>query len=139
LVGHAHAWKSGPGSLSYENPAVSWTVFVSSGIALVAGRAARQFRAGAATNITPWLGISTNGGMQDHLPQHVHDELHSRALVLDDGKTRLALVTVDSFMVPRQILDAAKKLIHQHTSLPIENILISATHTVGTATPGVPK
>ena len=98
----------------------------------------RQFRAGAATsNITPWLGISSNGGMQDRIPGHVHDELHARALVLDDGQTRLALVTVDSCMVPRQILDAAKKLVQQHTGLPIENMLISATHThtAGTATP----
>jgi len=98
----------------------------------------RQFRAGAATsNITPWLGISSNGGMQDRVPQHVHDELHARALVLDDGQTRLAVVTVDSCMVPRQILDAAKKLIHQHSGLPIENMLMSATHThtAGTATP----
>jgi neutral ceramidase len=98
----------------------------------------RQFRAGAATsNITPWLGISSNGGMQDRIPGHVHDELHARALILDDGQTRLALATVDSCMVPRQILDAAKKLVQQHTGFPIENMLISATHThtAGTATP----
>jgi hypothetical protein len=98
----------------------------------------RQFRAGAATsNITPWLGISSNGGMQDRVPQHVHDELHARALVLDDGQTRLAVVTVDSCMVPRQILDAAKKLVQLRSGLPIENMLMSATHThtAGTATP----
>src|SRR5262245_61649649 len=98
----------------------------------------RQFRAGAATsNITPWLGISSNGGMQDRVPKHVHDELHARAVVLDDGQTRLALVTVDSCMVPRQILDAAKQLAHQHTGLPIENMMMSATHThtAATATP----
>ena len=34
-------------------------------------------------------------------------------------------------------LDAAKKLVQQHTGLPIENMLMSATHThtAGTATP----
>jgi hypothetical protein len=74
--------------------------------------------------------------MQDRVPQHVHDELHARALVLDDGETRLALVTVDSCMVPRQILDAAKKLVQQHTGLPIENMLMSATHTHTAATAG---
>ncbi|HEY2931671.1 MAG TPA: neutral/alkaline non-lysosomal ceramidase N-terminal domain-containing protein [Acidobacteriota bacterium] len=104
----------------------------------VAAQAARQFRAGAATsNITPWLGISSNGGMQDRKPQHVHDELHARALVLDDGQTRLALVTVDSCMVPRSILDAAKKLVNQHTGLDIANMLMSATHT-HTAATGTP-
>ena len=113
------------------------TAFVFSGIDLPAQQA-RQFRAGAATsNITPWLGISSNGGMQDRVPQHVHDELHARAVVLDDGRTRLALVTVDNCVVPRPIFDAAKKLVHQHTGLPIENMLMSATHThtAATATP----
>jgi neutral ceramidase len=116
----------------------SLAVFVSSQPTVMAAQKSRQFRAGAATsNITPWLGISSNGGMQDRLPQHVHDELHSRALALDDGQTRLALVTVDSCMVPRQLLDAAKKLVHEHTSLPMENMLMSATHThtAGTAAP----
>src|SRR5262245_44975653 len=116
-----------------------WLTFLAiSWVALAFGQPERQFRAGAATsNITPWLGISSNGGMQDRVPQRVHDELHARALVLDDGQSRLALVTVDSCMVPRHILDAAKELIHQHTGLAPEHILISATHThtAGTATP----
>src|SRR4030095_3326337 len=114
------------------------TVFALSCLTPAIAQQLRQFRAGAATsNITPWLGISSNGGMQDRVPQQVHDELHARALVLDDGQTRLAVVTVDSCMVPREILDAAKKLVHQHSGLPIENMLMSATHThtAGTATP----
>jgi len=106
------------------------SVWVFSSTLLSIAQPNRQFRAGAATsNITPWLGISSNGGMQDRVPTHVHDELHSRAVVLDDGQTRLALVTVDSCMVPRQIFDSAKNLVHQHTGLPIENMLMSATHT----------
>lgn len=91
---------------------------------------ARQLRAGAATsNITPWLGLSINGNMQDIKAAHVHDELHVRCLVLDNGETRLAIVVVDSCMVPRAIFDEAKRLVHDTTGLPIENMLISATHT----------
>lgn len=121
-----------------KRPLCLATLMFLSVITPVAAQPQQQFRAGAATsNITPWLGISSNGGMQDRVPGHVHDELHARALVLDDGQTRLALVTIDSCMVPRQILDAAKKLIHQHTGLPVENMLMSATHThtAATATP----
>lgn len=113
-------------------------LFLLRGAVRSAAEPVRQLRAGAATsNITPWLGISSNGGMQDRIPQHVQDELHARALALDNGQTRLALVTVDSCMVPRHIFDAAKKLVHQHTDLPIENMLMSATHThtAGTAAP----
>jgi hypothetical protein len=46
---------------------------------------AHQFRAGAATSkITPPLGVSINGGMQDHPALYIHDELHARCLVLDE-------------------------------------------------------
>ncbi|MEK7685918.1 MAG: neutral/alkaline non-lysosomal ceramidase N-terminal domain-containing protein [Verrucomicrobiota bacterium] len=90
----------------------------------------RSFRAGAAaSNITPWLGLSINGGMQDIIAGQIHDELHARCLVLEDGQTRLALAVVDSCMVPREIHAAAKRLIHEQTGIPAEHMLISATHT----------
>lgn len=88
------------------------------------------FLAGAAAaNITPWMGISINGNMTDHKGANVHDQLHARALVLDDGRARLAIVVTDSCMIYRDIFDAAKKLIHGRTGMPMENILMSATHT----------
>lgn len=91
---------------------------------------ARQFRAGAAaSNISPWLGLSINGGMNDHKATHIHDDLHARCLVLDDGKTRLALVVIDSCMVPREIMDEAKRLVQEQTGLPLHHMLMSATHT----------
>jgi len=88
------------------------------------------FRAGAAvSNITPRLGVSINGGMSNRLATHVHDELSARCLVLDNEETRLALVICDSCMIPREVLDAAKHLVHGHTGLPTDRMLISATHT----------
>jgi hypothetical protein len=50
-------------------------------------------------------------------------------LVLEDGKTALALVVVDSCMIPRDILDKAKALAAKKTGIPPGNMLISATHT----------
>jgi hypothetical protein len=55
--------------------------------------------------------------------------LHARCLVLDDGRTALALVVVDSCMIPREILDKAKALAEKKTGIPAGNMLISATHT----------
>jgi hypothetical protein len=90
----------------------------------------RRFRAGAATsNITPRLGTSINGYFTDRLAAHVHDELHARCLVLDDGQTRLAIAVCDSCMIPRDILDAAKRRIEKQCGLAADHILISATHT----------
>ncbi len=53
----------------------------------------------------------------------------ARALVLDDGATRLAVVVVDSLMIPGEILDHAKQLAQEATGIPTERMLISATHT----------
>src|SRR6266576_3533390 len=78
--------------------------------------ATNQFRAGAAiANISPWMGLSIEGNMHDHKAANIHDQLHARALVLDDGQTRLALVVADSCMIPRSVFDQAKKLVHSRS------------------------
>lgn len=94
-----------------------------------AAEPARQFRAGAATsNLTPKLGTSINGNMRDARAEQVHDELHARCLVLDDGKNRLAFAVTDSCMLPREVTDAARRMVREETGLPEDHILISATH-----------
>src|SRR5690348_14722781 len=91
---------------------------------------AQSLKAGAATsNMTPDIGAPIVGG---HLPvpsTHVHDDLHVRCLVLDDGKTKLALITCDVVGIHRNVCDAAKKQIEEQVGIPATNILISATHT----------
>lgn len=90
----------------------------------------RQFRAGAAAaNITPPLGSPIVGGWDSPPATYVHDELHTRALVLDDGRTRLAIVVSDNVGISREVFDAAKSAIHEETGLPRENMLMSSTHT----------
>jgi hypothetical protein len=42
---------------------------------------------------------------------------------------QLAMVVCDSCMIPRELLDEAKKKACQRTGIPVERILISATHT----------
>jgi neutral ceramidase len=62
-----------------------------------------MLRAGAyAQDVTPEkFPISVNGGMSDRKATAANDPLHARCLVLDDGKTKVALVVVDSCMIPR--------------------------------------
>src|SRR5438132_6457276 len=88
-------------------------------------------RAGAyAMNVTPpRFPISVNGGMADRLAKSAHDPLHARCLVLDDGRQKLVLVVVDSCMIPRQLIDAAKAKVQARLGIPSEQICISATHT----------
>lgn len=88
------------------------------------------FRAGAATsNITPNLGSGIVGGFVPFPASHVHDELHARCLVLDDGKTMLALVVCDLLGLHRTVSVEARKLIKEATGIPPERVLISGTHT----------
>ncbi|AGA30816.1 neutral/alkaline non-lysosomal ceramidase N-terminal domain-containing protein [Singulisphaera acidiphila] len=87
------------------------------------------FRAGAfASNITPPLGEPIVGNFDTPAATHIHDELHARCIVLDDGKTRLAFAICDNVGIPREVFDAAKKLVQETTGIPSDHILMSATH-----------
>ena len=104
--------------------------------AMILSTASSPLQAGAATsNITPELGTLIVGGFAPYPAQHVHDELHARCLVLDDGDTRIALVVCDLLGVHRSVSVEARRLIHEATGIPPQNVLISATHThsAGTA------
>ena len=88
------------------------------------------FQAGAATsNITPPLGELIVGNWKPIPAIHIHDELHARCLVMDDGSTRLGIVLCDNVGIPREVFDAAKQKIHNATGFPIANLLMASTHT----------
>lgn len=91
----------------------------------------KGLRAGAATTtITPPIGVSFDGAMSRlGKVKHVHDELHARALVLDDGEKQIAIVLCDLTVLARDICDAAKALVHTRNRFPTHHILIATTHT----------
>jgi neutral ceramidase len=106
--------------------AVTWVVTV----CLWSHLALAELRAGAATsNITPPLGGDIVGGFLPITAEQIHDELHARCLVLDDGDTKLAIVVLDLLGIHRSVSDSARQEIERRLSIPKENILISATHT----------
>lgn len=112
-------------------PLVLAVVVVVFGMASPAYAQKPVFRAGAyAQDVTPEkFPVSVNGGFADRKAMSAHDRLHARCLVLDDGTTKLAIVVVDSCMIPKDLMDAAKALAQKKTGIPAGNILISATHT----------
>ncbi len=94
-----------------------------------AGKTA-PFRAAAATsNITPAIGGDIIGGFSPLPSKHIHDELHARCLVLDDGRTKLALVVCDLLGVHKLISDESRRIIEERTGIPRANVMISGTHT----------
>jgi len=61
------------------------------------------------SNITPWLGDGLVGNFGTPPPaKYIHDELHARCFVLDDGTTRITLVVSDSIYISREVLHDAK-------------------------------
>ena len=96
-----------------------------------------EFRAGSAkVDITPkvWP-VQLVGSFSERLADKAHDPLFARAIVCDDGQTRLAIVIVDNCLIGRNYLDRAKALAAEHTRLRADRILVAATHT-HTAPPG---
>lgn len=87
-------------------------------------------RAGAATSvITPPLGEPIVGGFTPFPAEHIHDELHARCLVLDDGKTKIAFVVCDLLGIHRSVILEAKRHIESELSIPASHVMVSATHT----------
>jgi len=53
----------------------------------------------------------------------------SRALVLEQGGTKVALVSLDLVSTRREFVEGARQLIEEQTGIPAAHVMISATHT----------
>jgi neutral ceramidase len=82
------------------------------------------FKAGAAkVDVTP---------QESELPKNIegiHDRLFSRAIVVDNGVTRAALVTVDTGIIPEPVWKSLTQRIDKELGIPTPNVLLTATHT----------
>ncbi len=88
-------------------------------------------RAGAAAvDITPTqFPMNMPGGFSANMAEGAHDSFHSRALVLDNGETTLAMVVVDNLGAGPDVLNEAKALAAAKTGMSVDKMLISSTHT----------
>ena len=84
---------------------------------------AGAFRVGAAkVDVTP---------AQSELPKGylgILDPLYSRAIVIDNGNTSAALVTLDAGAAPPDLCKAVATRIEKELGIPATNVLITATH-----------
>ena len=83
----------------------------------------------ASANITPPLGTRIPGGFRPRYAENVDDELFAKAVVIDNGTTRIAIVTCDLIAIPEKIADAAKARIAERCDIPAAHIMVNATHT----------
>ena len=81
-------------------------------------------RAGAAkVDVTP---------AERDLPKNyegILDHLYSRAIVLENGSTSAALVTVDAGGIPDQVWQGVTRQVEKDLGIPTVNVLLTATHT----------
>ncbi len=93
-------------------------------------------RAGAAkVDITPALGTSLAGHFEDRAAADVDDPLYARALVLESGGRRIALVACDIICLPAGDVAAARERIAARTGIPAAHVCLAATHTHTAAVP----
>jgi len=87
-------------------------------------------RAGAAaSDITPKeFPINMPGGFSANPAESAHDSLHARALVLDDGTTKIVMAVVDNLGAGPDVLDEAKEIASKSTGIPKDHMLVSSTH-----------
>ena len=99
--------------------------------ALAVAKPAPGFLAGVSeVDISPVkFPVRVNGMFTERTADKTVDRLHAKAMALDDGEIRLVFCVVDSCALPRDLIDKAKAEASKATGVPVERMLVSATHT----------
>ncbi len=89
-----------------------------------------RLRAGVCrVDITPPLGVEPGAWrLRTGRADGVDEPLLAQALVLDDGRRRIALVATDLLWMPRHIAEAARRRIAELTGIPADAVLLNASH-----------
>jgi neutral ceramidase len=89
-----------------------------------------MFQVGSASVcITPPVGSFLQGQFNERVMVDVHDDLFAKAVVVDDGSTRVALVSCDIISLTHSTLTAARDAVQRLAGIPGENVMICVTHT----------
>lgn len=101
-------------------------------------RAAQPLLVGTAeTDITPLLGVSLAGHFEDRKASEIDAPLKSKAVVLDNGKSVVAIVALDLISIPAGEVEKIRTLAANVTEISPDQILVACTHThTGPATRG---
>lgn len=83
----------------------------------------------ASVDVTPPLGLNIAGNHWPTASVGIRDPLLCKALVLDNGISRVALVTIDILGLERSDVLRARELAATRAALPAEHVIISCTHT----------
>ncbi len=103
--------------------ATAW-ILIAVGVSVAAHAQNTSLLAGAAkVDVTP---------APNELPKAydgILDHLYSRAIVLESGNARAALITVDAGAVPDAVWKGVSEQVEKDLGIPARNVLLTATHT----------
>lgn len=105
-------------------------------VCLILGVASVPIQAGtlkvgaAIVDVTPEkFPVLVNGSFTPRSVSKVKTRVHARAIVIHDDQQQIAIMVVDSCMLPQELLDDVKQRVARQTDLEPQHICISATHT----------
>ena len=80
-------------------------------------------------NVNPMMGIEIAGYYQVRRAEAILDDLEINALALSAGDKKVVLMTIDHCGIKRSIANRIRKAISERCGLPVDAIMMSATHT----------
>jgi hypothetical protein len=84
----------------------------------------------AKVDITPPVGVWLSGYASRNKPSEgISDELYVKAMVLDDGQNKIAIVSADLLWFPLEITAEIRGTVKKKIGIPESNVLVCATHT----------
>lgn len=114
-------------AVSLGSDMVKWLAIVLLCSAATAARA--QLRLGVAeVDITPPVGAPMAGYYYNREATGVHDPLHVKAMVFQQGGVTIAVAACDLVSLPREISEAARIRVQQQIGLASDHVMITATH-----------
>jgi neutral ceramidase len=138
-------WRSG-GFVNILVRCCAWSLILMSQWIHASPPAGSSFKVGAArVDITPILRRDLLlAGYEPRPATKIHDHIFARAIVLDNGSTRAALVAVELIAFTEPMWKAASQRITAETGISADHLIIDATHThsapfiTGVGTPDTP-
>ena len=90
-----------------------------------------RLRAGVGVRvITPPVGVPLGGYAARVEPARgVHDDLHARAVVLEAGGERAALVSLELLYATRELVEEVRRVCEEEAGIPQDSVMVAAVHT----------
>ena len=91
----------------------------------------KKIQAGAAIiDVTPTKPMFLHGYPHvERISEGIHDPLYASALIIDNSEVQIGFCSVDVIFISREITEIVRAQVQSVTGIPIQNLMLSASHT----------